>query len=367
MKKILLWLWLLTKRLYKKPTFPILLLLIPALCLGYSAAAGQDSGVVTVALACQTPDELTREVFAELAESDLVRFTVCPDPETAELLVRTGKADEAWIFPEDLTGHLAAFAQDSRHTGFIRAIRREDTVLLGLARETLSSTVFPTMAKQVYLHYLRSLPGTDAISDEALLDCYDRGISLDRLFTFRDTPGGEAQDNYLLTPLRGLLGIVILLGGLAGAMYCARDVRRGTFCWVRWPWRFLPELGSQVLCTGYLALAAGFCLVLSGLSPGWLQELANALVYGLCTAVFGMLLRRLTRKPEILGIGLPVLILATLVLCPVFFDLGMLRPLQLLFPPTYFINAAADPRWLGYTAIYTCICGGLCCVAKERL
>ena len=367
MKKICLWFWLLTKRLYKHPTFPILLLLIPVLCLGYSTVASQDSGVVTVALASDSADQLTREVFAQLSESDLLRFLICESPEEARLLVRTGKADEAWIFPEDLDGHLAAFAENPRHTGFIQAIRRENSVLLGLAREKLSSAVFPTVAKQVYLLYLRSLPGTEALSDQALLDCYDRGVAMDSLFTFRDTPGGEAQDNYLLTPLRGLLGIVILLGGLAGAMYCARDVRRGTFCWVRFPWRFLPELASQVLCTLQLSLAAGLCLVLSGLSPGCLQELATALVYGLQAAVFGMLLRRITRKPTVLGIVLPVLLLATLVLCPVFFDLGSLRPAQYLLPPTYFINAAADPLWLSYAAIYTSICGALCCAAKEHL
>lgn len=366
MKRLLLWLWLLTKRLYKRPAFLILLLLIPGLCLCYNAAARQDSGAATLALAWEAPEELTEEIYGELSQSELLRFIRCETAAQAELLVRTGKADEAWIFPEDLAGHLDAFVRDPRQDGFIRVLRREDSVLVGLAREKLSATLFPSVAKELYLHYLRGLPGSEGLSDQALLDCYDRSIRADRLFTFRDTGEGAAGGNYLLSPLRGLLALVTVLGGAAAALVYSRDTRRGTFCWVRHPWGFLPELGSQAVCTLHLSAAAGLCLGLCGLSPGFFRELGAVLLYGICAGVFGMLLRRLTRTEGGLAAVLPVLTVAMLVLCPVFFDLGALHPVQLLLPPTYYINAGADPRWLGYMAVYTCICASLCGVVKER-
>ena len=48
MKKYLLWLWLLTKRLYKKPTFLAILVLIPLLVLGYSAVFFLAGSWITV-------------------------------------------------------------------------------------------------------------------------------------------------------------------------------------------------------------------------------------------------------------------------------------------------------------------------------
>lgn len=365
LKRLLLWLWLLTKRLYKKPTFPVLLLLIPALCFCYGASARQDSGVVTLALASEAPDALTQEVFAQLCQSKLMRFEVCESPEQAERLVRTGKADEAWVFPAEFAQHMARFVESPGRGGFIRVLQRENSVLLGMSRETLSATLFNTVARQVYLQYMQSLPGGEALSEEALLDCYDRAAQTESLFVFRSSGTGEAEDNYLLTPLRGLLGTVIVLGALAAAMYYMRDLQRGTFCWVRHPWQFLPELGSQLICSIQLTAAAGICLGLCGLSPGFFRELATALLYALCAGAFAMLLRRIARSSGVLGILLPVLAVGMLVLCPVFFDLAVLRPVQFLLPPTYYINAAADPVWLVYMALYTCVCGLLCCIRKR--
>ena len=51
--KGLVWTWLLTKRLYKKWTFLLLLALIPALVLGYGLVDKGDAGVLTIALSCQ--------------------------------------------------------------------------------------------------------------------------------------------------------------------------------------------------------------------------------------------------------------------------------------------------------------------------
>ena len=68
MKKALLWLWMLTKRLYKKPTFLVILVLIPALVLCYSAAAKEESGMITVALASEDGK------LPEFAPVQLLRF-----------------------------------------------------------------------------------------------------------------------------------------------------------------------------------------------------------------------------------------------------------------------------------------------------
>ena len=53
------------------------------------------------------------------------------------------------------------------------------------------------------------------------------------------------------------------------------------------------------------------------------------------------------------------LIAVLLVIPPVFFDLAGLRSLQLLLPPTYFIQGGYNPRYLCYLAIYDVIVGVL--------
>ena len=66
--RIWMWFWLLTKRLYKKFTFLAILLLIPALVLGYGAAARGDSGMITVVLAQKEDDPLAEELIRTLKQ-----------------------------------------------------------------------------------------------------------------------------------------------------------------------------------------------------------------------------------------------------------------------------------------------------------
>jgi len=63
--------------------------------------------------------------------------------------------------------------------------------------------------------------------------------------------------------------------------------------------------------------------------------------------------RRLCGKLAVLGTVLPLLIVVRLVVCPVFFDLGALRQVQYLFPPTYYINAQYSDRSLVLMGLYS--------------
>lgn len=371
MKKTLLWLWLLTKRLYKRPTFLILLVLIPALVLGYGAAAGEDSGVVTVALAREDADPLALQVIEKLcSDTQLIRYLSCASADEAESLVRSGKADAAWIFRAGMTDNAARFAQSrSQSDALVDVLEREENVALRLAREKLSGVLYICCARALYILYIRqNVPGLDHLSDDALWESY-RGTQVgDTLFTYDTARTDAVQVSYLLSPVRGLLAVVTVLSAAAGAMYHMEDRRRGTFGWVSQKKLPLTELGCQVVCTGNVAVVVSLALTVSGLTGPVLTELAAMVLYILCTAVFGMLLRQLCGSMGVLAAVLPVLAVVMLVVCPVFFDLGALRQVQYLFPPTYYINAAVNPAWLGLMAAYTAVALGLyCLIGKCKL
>ena len=87
----LTFLWLLCKRLFKKPGFLLLLCLIPTLVWGYAQAARQDSGIVTVALSWE--DAAGLSIIEDLeADTRLIRFVRCHSPEEARQKVVTGRA-----------------------------------------------------------------------------------------------------------------------------------------------------------------------------------------------------------------------------------------------------------------------------------
>ena len=363
--KLLMWFWLLTKRLYKKISFLAILLLIPALVLAYHAAAQGDSGMITVALSQQGDDALAKAWIESLDDSSqLIRFDIYDDSDSAEAAVRGGKADMAWIFREDAQARLLAFLQQPKEkNAMVTVLVRQDNVILRLAREKLSGIIYRSLSRQLYLDFVReNVPELSALSDDALMEFYLTRNITNSLFAFDETDPAmaHAQDaHYLTAPLRGLLAVVIALCGLATAMYYTQDSRRGTFSWVSTRKRPAVELGCQLVSLVNITAVAVLSLMLSGQSTTLLRELSTALLYCLCCAAFSMLLRRLCTTVGILAAFLPLLVTLMLVLCPVFFDFSSLRSLQYLLPPTYFINAIYNTKYLLYMLGYTGICLGL--------
>ncbi len=374
MKRLLTWAWLLNKRLFRKPTFLVILLLIPVLVFGYGFVAGEDSGMVTIVLAQEGKDPLAEQTMKDLmGSSKLILFLEAESAQEAVDLVAHGKADAAWIFPEDMQQRAAEFAeQPDEDNAFVRVVQREEKVMLMLTREVLGGKLMDICAETIYLNFVRAqLPEMKDATDEELLELYNSTSLSGELFSFEQTDGTkvdkENADGYLMTPVRGLLGVVIVLCGMATAMYYVHDSRIGTFAWL--PVRLLPaaELGCQMVSAVDVCLVALISLLSVGLTGPLGQEILVLVLYSLCVAVFSMLLRRLCGSIRSLGVMMPLLVVVMLLVCPVFFDLGALRAAQFLFPPTYFINAMYNSKYLLYMMAYICVCGGLYWVAGKAL
>lgn len=371
MKKAIIWFWMLGKRLYTKALLWILLLLIPVTVLGLQQAVREDSGIVTVVLVQEdASDPLAWTIRQMLTEqSELIRFIEADSISQAEALVTAGKADSAWILPEDLNGRISAFLQDPLSHPVAQVLQRQDNVLLRLAREKLSGALFHCCSQPLYLQFIReNTPQLAQLSDEALLE-YFRHIGTDQpLFSF-STLGSSppaSQPEYLLSPIRGLLGILLTVCSLASALYFLQDRRNGTFGWITQCRMPLVELGGQLAALLPLSAVSLLSLTLCGQTVSLGQELAVTLLYILCTASFGMLMRRLCIGSRTLSLMLCILVLAMLVICPVFLDTEPLRPLQLLFPPTYYIQAPYSSTYLLYMPVYTATCL-LACLLLEKI
>jgi len=375
MKRTGKWLLMMTKRLYKKLTFLLILLLIPVLVLGYGVTAREDSGILTIALAQEGSDPMAQAVMAELMDTpSVIRYVFCETSEEAQDMVSGAKADAAWIFAADMTDKVCKFVQNpARRNAFVRVVEQEATIPLKLAREKLSGVVFGHCSPTFYLEYLReNVPELDSLSDEELLAFYDGFAEDIKLFEFAylDGEGGEEDiraANYLLTPVRGLLAVIVVLSGLAAAMYYIRDDRQGTFSLVPQQNKAAVEFSCQMIAVINVAAVALIALVCAGLAVNLGRELLMLVLYVLAVSVFCMTVRRICQSLAALGTALPLLIVVMLVVCPVFFDFGALRSLQYLFPPTYYINAAVSDRFLLLMAGYSLILLVIYCLTGKLL
>ena len=360
MKKALLWFYLMNKRLYRKVIFVGLLLLIPVLVLGFYSAARETGGVVTIALAQEDPADLTAEAIIHrlMEDSRLISFTKTT-PEKALELVKNGKADGAWIFPRDTALCIADYSRGEA-SGFIRVVERQQNVALRLAREKLSGAIYTPAVQNIYLQYLRQYaPETETVSDEILLGYLEQTHVSGELFAFYDANGNprESSGNFLQTPLRGLLAVLMVICAVVTAMYYQKDRNDGRFSLLPERYSILTELAYQAVSAVNMMLIILICLLSTGLHQRIWQEVLLGILYSICCCLFGMLLRRIFSKnlPAIM----PGLLALLLVCSPVFFDLAAMRSVSLFLPSTYFIQGGYNPRYLLYLAGYDLICIGL--------
>ena len=360
------WLWMLSKRLYKRAAFLAILALIPVAVVALQTAARAESGFLHVVLSQTDPDDPISSKLVDrfMAEESLIHFSYVADPRTATDMVINGEADAAWIFPDDMLQRVNKFVSSNySRGGFVTVVEREQTIFSRITHEKLTFSLQEYTSRACYLHFTRdNVEALNSLTDEELMTYYNEVEFNDELFLFR-TPDGatstKPDTDYLIAPVRGLLGVLVVLCGLAAALFYFQDRERGTFALV-------PERKQSVVAFAclFIAVLNVTAVVLAALLAGgvatfWLKELLIVLLYGLSCAAFCLLVLRLCGSVRALAAVLPLLVVVMIALCPIFFDFRPLMAVQMLFPPTYFVNAGYDNAWLLYMALYAVACVAL--------
>ena len=355
LRRFFRWYALLTKRLLRRPAYLAVLLLVPLFALALALFSRQESGVMTIALALEDPDDRAACAAVErLTEGESVLlFREVEDEASAREAVRRGQADAAWIFSADLVGKLDRFAQRGRASA-VTVLQREDNVLLRLAREKLFAAIYPETSFALFTDFLASDLGAEDLSRATLRRYYASGTTAERVLRFETVEGEQAdtEGSYLTAPLRGIMALLLVLCGMASGLYCYREERSGSFVWLpAGARRWLPTL-SHAAAILPAAVAALIAMALGGVSVGFWREAAILLLYVPAAACFCELLRCLCPREEHYGALIPVLAAAMLVLCPVFLDLKLLPPLRLLLPPYWYLRAVWDGAALSGLLLY---------------
>lgn len=345
MSKIVLWLTLLNKRLLKKTSFLVILCCIPLLVMGVQFMTKQDSGMLHVVLCREdSNDVLVDEIVKNLGEHDnLLHFLETDSVEEAKSLVQSGQADAAWVFPKDLQGVLEEYLSTTVwEDGIITVIEKEDNVSLRLSREILFGRMYPAVSYTLYTQFVNEeLMQGESVSEELLREHYEKTDIEGNLFEFHFLDGskGDTTTSYLLFPIRGLLALVIALCGLAFSLYFMQDEEKGVFTWMPLDKSIAGSLTYQLpglLDVGVIVLVA---LIPAGIFTNCLTEVILMLLYLLMVAGFSDVIRRLCVKPVRLAALIPVLMLLMLALSPIFMGAVDAKPVQILLPPYYYLNA----------------------------
>lgn len=356
-RNILFWYYIFCKRLFKKVSFLVILLLIPILTfLMTTSANAKDSAFVTVALSAENmEDKTTTEILNSLdKDSNLVQVTVCENKQEALSLVEYGQAHTAWIVKDNIQSKILQVAQGDK-VELVDVYESKDNILVKAVREKIFQAVYPNISYQIYKNALEELTADD-VDEETLRKNYNLFNKEDSFVEIKFLDNGKVFDssqvNYLTSPLRGLLVLLILICGFAGVMYFKKDEKDGAYYTLNNFQHYMVFTCNNFSAISISAVFVFIALFFTGTYTDFWNEFLWMILYILSVTAFCNLIGSLVNSQNILSLFLPALIVLCVAMCPVFFNVRRFGVLSFIMPPHYYLYGINSNAYLVGVIVY---------------
>jgi len=211
----------------------------------------------------------------------------------------------------------------------------------------------------------RTFPELEKVPDDKLKDYYYMFESEgEDLFEFSyansDSSAEDAtKAGYLMMPVRGLIALMLFLSGLAAAMFYNEDDKNGMFAWIGERLKPLAAVVFHIIPILLTAVSMIISLYFSGLWIGFFREALILLLYVISTTMFCMLIRLVFKSNKVIGAATPIMMLLLMIICPVFIDIQLFRPIQNLLPTFQYLSAVHNDSYIFGMLIHTFICSAV--------
>ena len=346
MKKPFYFFYLLCKRQLKKGSFLIILLLLPILTFLFAQAGQKNNTPVTIALCVSDADDFSKLVAEKLTKREgIFHFYLCDDRETLAFDVEREYAECGYVFSDDL---LAALDR-GKHRNLIDVIVSPSTTMEKVTSEVVYSELFEEYSLHLLLNYLTteskiaSLPPETLEAEASALYRSHMTDGSGFHFTYENALSSyqSPSQSILLSPVRGIAAVFVFLSGFAGAFNYYNDRDRKVYGTLRHHRHLLPvvmNIGASVL---FVSIAALLCILATGHGGPVGKELLTMAGYSLAVTVFCSLLCVCIPAKNLFCSTIPVFLLGSLILTPVFVDVAsfipQMRPVSFLFLPAFYL------------------------------
>lgn len=376
MKQILKSSLLMQKRLFKKASFIIILLIIPLATLSVNEISKQQTGMLTVSVyAPKESDSAVKSALSSIeSEHDLLRYVKYESKKEAVDSVKYGKSDVAWIFPSDLKSRIKDFVDGKKNAKkTVTVIEREESAFEKLSKEILFGSLYPSLSKQIYFDFVYNefeLNGYKLSKFEAE-SIYNTRSFEDNLIEFENLEGKPTErTNYLLSPLRGIMAIFITVSSFAAVMYYFKDCADGVFATLPRKNRLALLLSSSFWGALDCGIVSLISLAFTPLFVGLKSEIIAMLVLILSVSAFTAFFSVLAGDYAKIGIITVFSALIIFIGSPVFFSFNI-PFLNYILPHTYYLFGIALPNYLLYGlalfTVYLALAVGIFYLRKRKI
>lgn len=372
MRKYIFWLYLLIKRMIKKPAYLLLLCFLPVLSVVMTAlekGSGENTGMTVGILFEREEQEAVTEENAAWNDRLTALLTEQEGTESAVIFrlyqssasflrdIEKGKLDCGVMLPADIRERIMA----DTWQGSVTLYRTASTSMTEIVKEKTACMLFTLYSEDSYVNYIKDsaiFPSGEEIGEFAK-KAYESHLIDGSTFAFEyhgesydidgEAEGSENETSGKEQPLfrlKGILAVCIFLSGLCGLLTDWNDREERRF--VRMAPGWVTTMVNIWIPTIYTSVITLICLLLTGqlagegsIFAGIGKELCHLIFYQFLIVAYCSIIKVIIRKQESAAAAIPILTLASMVCCPVWIRLAVYLPvfhvLERLFPVTYYL------------------------------
>ena len=152
MKRMGMWILLMTKRLMKKPSFIIILVLLPVILVMYRFIITEDDGTIRACVYVpEGSDSYTKQLAKHLAEAEYsARFYLVDSEDDLYSDVIAGRAEVGYVFPKDMNERFLTKNWD----GAVRMVVSDTSQLAPFVNEFVNVVIYTDMMEDYIADYL---------------------------------------------------------------------------------------------------------------------------------------------------------------------------------------------------------------------
>ena len=361
MKRMGMWLLLMTKRLMKKPSFVIILVLLPVILVGYRFIISQDDGTLRACIYVpKGSDDYAKRVAEQLVNYDCAaRFYMTDSEENLYSDVIAGRAEVGYIFPKDMRERFVSRKWD----GAVTMVVSDTSQYAPFVNEFVTVAVYSGIMEDYIADYLVTRSGLELTDEEIrpiikenLAKQDEAGslftISYQDYYTNTEVSYEEVmEENYLTKPIRGTVALFVLLAGLAGLVFWFQDNAEGRFKVMSYEKRPVINYGSLFLPTLLASIVGFVCILIAGLAGNIFKEIFVMFLYVIFVTGVCEILRVIVPSVNAICAAIPIIAVASYLCCPIILDLKKILPvvtyLRKILPPDYYLETFnATPLWV---------------------
>lgn len=336
------------KRLFTKPFFIIIFLLVPILSISVKHFTTTEDTSLNIAICNEGNDEASIKMINYLLElNGTVRFYECNTKEEVISRVKHRKSDSGFIIPYNLTQRM----EQDVTLGAIECIISPGSTLPSVAKEFVITAFLQTYSFNILADYTIKSGDFPELSDEEikseLYKYYSEYLISDKTFKFNYANEYEYSKSISLVPdmlinsTDGIFALFIFITALAGSLMLYKDISDGVFVlykpYTKSALAFIDILVPTFTCFIIVMLGT----IIGSFSNNIYIDLIRGLGFTLLCTGICFILKNLIPSPTIFGATLPVFLIGSMLFCPVFIDIAAFIPrlttLKYLFPISYYL------------------------------